>query len=163
MLAACHLAANVVNEVIKVEINEILKIISYIAVGIGLFICTITDIRSKKIYLGVVIPVSIICIVLNIITGQLNLFEVISLIITGGLFIAISVISGGQLGLGDVCVYIMTGVGIGSINNIYLIFISFMIAALGAEYLMLVKKKGRKYQMPLAPYVLAGYIIYFVL
>lgn len=145
------------------EIKEILKIITYIVVGIGLLICTITDIRSKKIYLGVVIPVSIICIVLNIITGKLNIFELISLIITGVLFITISIISGGQLGLGDVCIYIMTGIGIGSINNIYLIFISFMIAALGAAYLMLVKKKGRKYQMPLTPYVMAGYIIYFVL
>lgn len=163
MLAACRLAANVVNEVIKVEIKEILKIITYIVVGIGLLICTITDIRSKKIYLGVVIPVSIICIVLDIITGKLNIFELISLIITGVLFITISIISGGQLGLGDVCIYIMTGIGIGSINNIYLIFISFMIAALGAAYLMLVKKKGRKYQMPLTPYVMAGYIIYFVL
>ena len=130
MLAACHLAANVVNEVIKVEIKEILKIITYIVVGIGLLICTITDIRSKKIYLEVVIPVSIICIVLNIITGKLNIFELISLIITGVLFITISIISGGQLGLGDACIYIMTGVGIGSINNIYLIFISFMIAEL---------------------------------
>lgn len=145
------------------EYKGILQVITYIVVGIGLLICTITDIRSKKIYLGVVIPVSLICMILNLITGQLNLLEIICLIVTGVLFVLIAVISGGQLGLGDVCIYIMTGIGIGSIKNIYLIFISFMIAALGAAYLMFIKKKGRKYRMPLAPYVMAGYIIYLAL
>lgn len=144
------------------EIEEIVKVLIYIIIGVGLIISTITDIKSKRIHVGIVGMVSAVCFVLNIIIGSMNIHEIIGIFIIGILFLSIVLISGGQLGTGDVCIFLMTGVGIGIAGNIYLIFISFIIAAFAASYLIIFKKKDRKYKMPFVPYVMAGYVIYLI-
>lgn len=139
-----------------------MEAIVYIVVGIGLFISTITDIKSKKVYLSVIFTVSIVTFLLNLYMGNIVLYETLGVIITGLTFFVISFITGGQLGMGDVCIYIMTGIGLGIAGNIYLIFISFFTAAFGALYLVIFKKKKRNYRMPLVPYIMIGYIIYII-
>ena len=149
-------------EEMKMCTRDIIKIVIYIMIGISLLISAITDIKYRKIYISVVLSASITAVVLNIFAGNMDIYEILGIAATGLIFFGISFVSGGQLGAGDACIYILRGIGLGIVGNIYLIFISFIAAGLYASYLVLFKRKRRDYKIPLVPYIMIGYIVYFV-
>lgn len=67
--------------------------------------------------------------------------------------------SGGQIGVGDAFLFGMTGAGLGWRENFMLIYVAFFLAFLAGLLLVVVKKKGRKYEIPLSPFMFAAFTL----
>jgi leader peptidase (prepilin peptidase)/N-methyltransferase len=76
-----------------------------------------------------------------------------------GVFVILcSVITRGQIGIGDGIVFCLTGIGCGLLENISLLFISLLFAAVLSLVLLLSKKAGKKTRIPFVPLITMGYL-----
>lgn len=126
---------------------------------LGLLTETVIDIREKRIWIPILLIELPILIGLKYLIGQGDIFLWIASIGVGSFFYIVSIVTKGQLGKGDALLFCMTGAGFGLWNNMMMIYITFFLAFLAALFLLIVKKVNRKYSMPLAPFVLASYIL----
>lgn len=84
---------------------------------------------------------------------------VFALIVT----IGCALISKGSLGMGDIKLFCLLGLFLGTVGLFYASFLSILIAFFAAIGLLLFKKKKRKDAIPFAPFILAGTILSFIL
>ena len=139
--------------------KEVIKIFLYSFVLLGLIIETVVDIREKKVWIPVVLIEIPVLLGFNCWIGNGSILLFIASFGIGAVFYLISVITKGQIGKGDALIFCMTGAGIGLVDNILIIYLTFFLAFLAAVFLWLVKKVGRKYTMPLVPFILCAYMI----
>ncbi len=78
------------------------------------------------------------------------------------IFLAVSVLTEGQLGAGDAFLFAVTGFGLGLTTNIFIITLSFTLSFIAAIFLVVVRHKGKNYAIPLAPFVFASFSIYVI-
>ena len=120
---------------------------------------TVIDIRKKQIR---IIPVGVAMIAIFIVQyfeGQNIWMRVISTVGIVLLFLGISKITKEQIGQGDSFLFGLTGAGLGLTWNFMLIYFTFLEAFFVGIFLMVFKKAGKKYEMPLAPFVFGAYLI----
>lgn len=94
--------------------------------------------------------------------GDLHLIlldSVFGLLIGGGIFMMVYLVSRKGLGGGDVKFMAMAGLFLGVSNTIPAILYGTILAALTGLLLILIKKITRKDKIPLAPFLLAGIVI----
>ena len=61
--------------------------------------------------------------------------------------------------MGDAFLFGMTGAGLGWRKNFMLIYVAFFLVFIVALFLVAVRKKDRKYEIPLSPFVLLAYFL----
>ena len=90
----------------------------------------------------------------------INLLDSIGgLVLAGGLFIIIILVSKGGMGGGDVTLIGVLGFILG-IKHIFLtIFLSFILGAIISIFLLITKIKGRKDPIPFGPFIILGFMI----
>jgi leader peptidase (prepilin peptidase)/N-methyltransferase len=139
--------------------SALLIILSYIAM--------IFDITTKKIPNGLVLImiagwlVLMTSMMLYDIENGIILFmdSIYGLLIGGGLFLLVYLISRKGLGGGDVKFMAAAGLYLGFSETVPAILYGTVLAALVGLVLILLKKIGRKDTMPLAPFLFAGIMI----
>lgn len=139
--------------------REVMEIFLHGLVLLGLVIEAVEDIREKKVWLPIVlfeIPVLFIC---NYWMGKWNLCYFVASVGLGALFYLISVVTKGEIGKGDAFVFCMTGAGIGLMDNLLVIYITFLLAFIAGIVLWFIKRVGKKYRMPLVPFILCAYLL----
>jgi leader peptidase (prepilin peptidase)/N-methyltransferase len=80
----------------------------------------------------------------------------------GLVLILLALVSGQVLGVGDGVVFVITGIFMGFWGNVELFLVSLWLAGILALFLLIVKKKGRKYQIPFVPFILGAYVLMLV-
>lgn len=125
-----------------------------------MLICTITDFKYKEIYMPVIIAGLVFITCFHIWQKSFSYADITGTFIICLLFIAVSLASRGQIGIGDAFLFTITGSGLGIMANIFIIMLSFILAFCVAVFLIIVKHKPRNYCMPLAPFVLSAFIFY---
>lgn len=138
------------------------NILLYIILSIGLIICTITDLKSREIHVPVIIAELLLISCFHIWHQSFSFVSVIGAIIICVFFAAISFFSGGQIGLGDAFLFAVTGFGLGLMENIFIIMLTFIFTFCAALFLVFIKHKSRYCSIPLSPFVLSAFIIYLV-
>ncbi len=128
-------------------------------VGLFLLICGIQDMREKQIYVYPVIFMLAAVMVYQIASRGLSVSNWLGGLAVGGVLCLISVISKGQIGLGDAMLFCLTGLTVGFGGNIQILFYSFLFAAVVSGYLMFVRRKNKKYKLPFVPYLFLGYCL----
>ncbi len=128
-------------------------------VGLFLLICGIQDMREKQIYVYPVIFMLAAVMVYQIASRGLSVSNWLGGLAVGGVLCLISVISKGQIGLGDAMLFCLTGLTVGFGGNIQILFYSFLFAAVVSGYLMFVRRKNKKYTLPFVPYLFLGYCL----
>lgn len=128
-------------------------------VGLFLLICGIQDIRKKQIYVYPVVLTAVAVMVYQIVARGLSVSNWLGGLAVGGALCLISIISKGQIGLGDGMLFCLTGLTVGFGGNIQILFYSFLFAAVVSGYLMFVRHKSRKYTLPFVPYLFLGYCL----
>ena len=126
-------------------------IIYNIVLLIYLILCTISDIRYKKISLIQSLCFFIIGILFQIYFGSLSFHTVISLI-PGIFLILLSMVSSGQLGPGDGIMVTICGLYLGFIEIPAIILISCFVVIIYAIILGFIRKKRIK-AVPYAPFL----------
>lgn len=120
-------------------------------------ICAYFDLKEKKIP---VLPIFLsICIHIFFFIYQDN-FQFISLLaafLLGAGFCLLSLLSKGALGMGDGLLAAACGVSLGFYKALALFFYGFLFAGLTGFFLLIRKKKSRKEELPLVPFL---YLVY---
>lgn len=137
-------------------------ILLYIVLGMGLVICTITDLKKREIYLPVIIFEILFIVGFHIWQKSFSLVSVLGALIVCILFVGAGFISGGQIGFGDAFLFAVTGLGLGVVANMFIVMLSFILAFCVAVFLVVIKHKSHNYSMPLAPFVLSAFACYLI-
>ncbi|SDB37299.1 Type IV leader peptidase family protein [Pseudobutyrivibrio sp. YE44] len=126
-------------------------------------LATYEDLRSKQVRLIEIAIFAVIGIILNVIMKPYPITSVLGGVLVGGLVYLFSVISKEKIGKGDALIIMVTGLYLGFMNTVLVVWLSSIMAALvGALYINR-KYKSLDYEMPFMPFMLTGYCILYVI
>ncbi len=125
---------------------------------IMLIICSISDIKEKKVYGSILLCLFIIIALYLLFNKHIGINNIVGL----GFGLALSIIgkiTKGKLGVGDGFMLSIIGFGIGFLNQLYIFLISLILIVIFSLFLIILKKINIKDSLPLAPFLLIGFII----
>ncbi len=85
--------------------------------------------------------------------------SILGLLIGGGFFLLVAIVSKGNMGGGDIKLMGMLGFFLGAKKIIMITFLSFIIGAIFTLPLLLLKKKGKKDMVPFGPFIALSALI----
>jgi len=138
---------------------ETLQIISNILVLFLLGFSSILDYKTRKISI-VAVATGFACgTVLQIIIGQLRIYEMAGGCVLGLIFLLVARLTGEAIGYGDGLILIATGAFLGIMNNLLLLTISLALAAVFSISLLVFKRMKKNKEIPFVPFMLGGFVI----
>ncbi len=132
--------------------------------GLVLFygITAFDDIRTKQVRTVELIIFAVIGMVLNVINKDVNFFNILSAVAVGASLAAVSVLTKGRLGMGDALIIAVSGLYLGFINTLTLVWLSSIMAAgYGLIYLRKCDNK-RNIELPFVPFLLLAYMVMLI-
>ena len=135
--------------------------ICYIIPYSFLFLCSISDIRTKKISLLTCLIYFIAGILLCTFFIQPDIHIIILNLIPGLFLFFVSIFTKGSIGMGDVIIFIILALYMPEICILPILFYSLLGAAL-FSIIFLVKKYSGKYALPFAPFITFGYTLFLI-
>lgn len=115
------------------------------------------DIRRREISLLLTMVYAGCGIIYSILQGR----KIQNVLIPAGigiLFLAAGLISRGAIGAGDCWILLALGALLDTETYIRMLCIGFFLAAFWSGILLVIRRKSRKTEIPLVPFLLAGYI-----
>lgn len=115
------------------------------------------DIRRREISLLLTVVYAGCGIIYSILQGR-KIQDVLIPAGIGILFLAAGLISRGAIGAGDCWILLTLGALLDTETYIRMLCIGFFLAAFWSGILLVIRRKSRKTEIPLVPFLLAGYI-----
>lgn len=115
------------------------------------------DIRRREISLLLTVAYAGCGIIYSILQGR-KIQDVLIPAGIGILFLAAGLISRGAIGAGDCWILLALGALLDTETYIRMLCIGFFLAAFWSGILLVIRRKSRKTEIPLVPFLLAGYI-----
>lgn len=115
------------------------------------------DIRRREISLLLTVVYAGCGIICSILQGR-KIQDVLIPAGIGILFLAAGLISRGAIGAGDCWILLALGALLDTETYIRMLCIGFFLAAFWSGILLVIRRKSRKTEIPLMPFLLAGYI-----
>lgn len=115
------------------------------------------DIRRREISLLLTVVYAGCGIICSILQGR-KIQDVLIPAGIGILFLAAGLISRGAIGAGDCWILLALGALLDTETYIRMLCIGFFLAACWSGILLVIRRKSRKTEIPLVPFLLAGYI-----
>lgn len=115
------------------------------------------DIRRREISLLLTVVYAGCGIICSILQGR-KIQDVLIPAGIGILFLAAGLISRGAIGAGDCWILLALGALLDTETYIRMLCIGFFLAAFWSGILLMIRRKSRKTEIPLVPFLLAGYI-----
>ena len=115
------------------------------------------DIRRREISLLLTVAYAGCGSIYSILQGR-NIQDVLIPAGIGILFLAAGLISRGAIGAGDCWILLALGALLDTETYIRMLCIGFFLAAFWSGILLVIRRKSRKTEIPLVPFLLAGYI-----
>lgn len=115
------------------------------------------DIRRREISLLLTMVYAGCGIIYSILQGR-KIQDVLIPAGIGILFLAAGLISRGAIGAGDCWILLALGALLDTETYIRMLYIGFFLAAFWSGILLVIRRKSRKTEIPLVPFLLAGYI-----
>ena len=115
------------------------------------------DIRRREISLLLTVVYAGCGIICSILQGR----KIQDVLIPAGIgifFLAAGLISRGAIGAGDCWILLALGALLDTETYIRMLCIGFFLAAFWSGILLVIRRKSRKTEIPLVPFLLAGYI-----
>lgn len=116
-----------------------------------------TDIYLSTILIGIIFSIGFICVYAYI--GIPVKSYIYGGILGGGMLLLISLLTHGNMGLGDVEIFLVCGLFFGIELTILMMLLAFIIGSFCASILVLSGKKSRKDYIAFGPYILMASII----
>lgn len=127
-----------------------------------LSLCTVEDLKKKELTLTHILVFGIGGMVLHIIQPNCSIVSVLCGMAIGLLMIGISILTRGNVGLGDGILLLVTGIYLGGYDNLQLLLTGLFFAACWSLGLLLFRKKKRNEQIAFVPFLLAAYVTMLV-
>lgn len=120
---------------------------------------SIEDIRKKKITITITLFSAILGVVLHLCFQNQSIYSMLAGMLSGGVIVGISRITGGMIGMGDGMVFMLTGLYLGVEKNLGLMFLSFALAGVWALISMILFHKKKNDRIPFVPFLFISYVI----
>lgn len=131
---------------------------AYVLLGtLGLH--SLEDIRQKKITAGLTLLSGIAGIFLHLIFQNRSIFDMIAGMVPGVFVFAAGRMANPKIGTGDGALFMLTGLYLGLIENLRLMFVSFLLAGFWGLYLLTVKRCEKSRRIPFVPFLFLGYCL----
>ena len=129
----------------------------YIMLGC-LLILSIMDLRTRKISLLPVLLLSLFAMGYRFWENE-SLWEVLTGMLPGGVLLLAAWVTKESIGYGDGIVLLVVGVFCGIKKTVAILGISLIMAALMAMLLLVLRRAGRKTELPFLPCLCSGYLL----
>ena len=132
----------------------------YIIVFIYLGIMSVYDIKKREIHLPFTAVAALMLSsrqIYLVCRGEVLLQSAFLGVVIGIVLVAISLLTRGEIGVGDGILFMICGLLFGLYENLVLLFLSLVFTAMVSGALILTRRAGRKDTLPFAPFVFAGF------
>ena len=120
---------------------------------LGFFsISAFQDYRNRKINIYFLLTGGIIGLLFHLYSMELSI-----MILFFGLW------SGGSVGRADGMILVVSGIFLGFEKNVEVFVMGLFLAGITSLFLSVIRRKGRTYRIPFAPFLLAGYLFVMVM
>ncbi|MBO5068950.1 MAG: prepilin peptidase [Roseburia sp.] len=120
------------------------------------------DWMEKKIYIYGPIFCGIIGILLHVLFQERTLADMLGGAAVGAAVLLVAWLGRECVGIGDGIILVVSGVFLGFWRNLTLLLTALVLAAMAALFLLVVKRKERKYRLPFVPFLLAAYLMQLI-
>jgi leader peptidase (prepilin peptidase)/N-methyltransferase len=128
------------------------------AMGLWLFLCSIQDIKSKKIHIYLIGLGFVACLSISFVFHDAVFWERAVGAIPGLFMLALNPITRGQIGIGDGLIVLILGVCLGFGLTASILLLGLFASAFFSAILLIVKKAGRKKTIPFIPFLFLGFL-----
>lgn len=131
---------------------------SQVVLTIWLFVCSLQDIKYKKISTTLLLLGLPFLLTTSIVTNPVGFKSRVLGLAVGVILIGISYITKGQVGMGDGVVIGIIGLCFGIQITVQVFMYGLFISAIAAIIILGCKRGSRKTTMPFIPFLLLGYL-----
>lgn len=124
-----------------------------------LFICTVSDVKCKKIPVCVIVAGAVGTLLCALLQHEITPGKMLSGMIVGIIMVVISIVTDEQIGMGDSLIFCILGAGNGFVASIAVLGISLGLAAAAVVLLLCIKKVGKRDRIAFVPFILTGYCL----
>lgn len=117
------------------------------------------DWREKKVYIYGTLFCGIAGILLHILFQEHTLTDMLGGAAVGIAVLLVAWLGRECIGIGDGIILVVSGVFLGFWKNVMLLLTALILAAITALFLIVVKRKERKYRLPFVPFLLVAYLM----
>ena len=140
-----------------------IKSVRFVLVFIVLVIEAVKDFRKKEVnipVLGILVAAAIVMIFLE---KDISVLNAIIGLAEGLLLILVSVMTKGQIGMGDGLLLAACGLMLGGKDNMVMFFFACLSSAIVSVLIMIIKKADKKTTIPFVPFMIPGFLIMVLL
>ncbi len=122
-------------------------------------ICSLEDLRHKRLTIVYILMFGIGGVILHLFAPVCSIYSILCGMLLGIAMILVSLITRGNVGIGDGMLLLVTGVYLGGYGNLQLLMTGLLLSALWALGLLAFKKKKGKDEIAFAPFLLLAYFV----
>lgn len=126
-----------------------------------LLVFSAADLKWKKVWTLPVVILSVLALVYRIWFGT-TVFELLFGLVPGGIMILLSYATRESIGIGDGLVLGALGLFCGIKKTVAVLGMALVLVAMLAVILLIMRKAGRKTELPFLPFLCAGYLLCIV-
>ena len=134
-------------------------VIKEIVLLAGLGIMSVEDIRKKGIKRLWLIGLGIVGLIFSIADAEVLCVSFLLRFVPGVVFVLLAWATREQIGMGDALLILVMGWYLNAIELVDVCLLAFFIAGLVALVLLVVIKKSKKFELPMVPFIFAGYVV----
>lgn len=134
-------------------------VINEIVLLAGLGIMSVEDIRKKGIKRLWLIGLGIVGLIFTIADAEVLCVSFLLRFVPGVVFVLLAWATREQIGMGDALLILVMGWYLNAIELVDVCLLAFFIAGLVALVLLVVIRKSKKFELPMVPFIFAGYVV----
>ena len=124
---------------------------------LGFFsISAFQDYRNRKINIYFLLTGGIIGLLFHLYSMELSIIEILLGMGIGMMILFFGLWSGGSVGRADGMILVVSGIFLGFEKNVEVFVMGLFLAGITSLFLSVIRRKGRTYRIPFAPFLLAG-------
>ena len=134
-------------------------VIKEIVLLAGLGIMSVEDIRKKGIKRLWLIGLGIVGLIFTVADAEVLCVSFLLRFVPGVVFVLLAWATREQIGMGDALLILVMGWYLNAIELVDVCLLAFFIVGLVALVLLVVIKKTKKFELPMVPFIFAGYVV----
>lgn len=122
-------------------------------------ITTYEDIHRKEVHSIILLAFAILGMAFHLIFHKLGIYDILGGFAIGGLMMILCLLSKERIGMGDAILLMVTGIYLGFLKNLFLLWASLSFMGIFCLFGYLMKKIRKEDRIPFYPFVLCAFLV----